>query len=100
MQPMSKRLPFDDPAWIFELKHEGFRALALTEGNAARLLSRRGNDLLACFPEIGDELMKLGDMVIDGELVWLDADGRSSFTRLRRRFALRNARAIAAASRR
>ena len=41
--PLLKRAaPFDDPAWIFELKYDGFRALAVIEHGGAQLLSRNG----------------------------------------------------------
>jgi len=41
--PLLKRpLPFDDPEWIFELKYDGFRALAVIERGRAQLLSRNG----------------------------------------------------------
>lgn len=34
--------PFDHPDWLFELKHDGFRALAYVEGHQCRLVSRNG----------------------------------------------------------
>ena len=70
--------PFDRPGWIFELKYDGFRALAIREGAAVRLLSRRGNDLLPCFPEIAPCLRELPDIVLDAELVVLDDQGSRS----------------------
>ena len=44
--------PFDRPGWLFELKYDGFRVLAIHQGETRRVLSRRGNDLSECFPEI------------------------------------------------
>jgi bifunctional non-homologous end joining protein LigD len=42
--PLLKRAaPFDDPAWIFELKYDGFRALAVIEHGRVQLLSRNGH---------------------------------------------------------
>ena len=42
--PLMKRAsPFNDPEWIFELKYDGFRALAVIEHGRARLLSRNGH---------------------------------------------------------
>jgi bifunctional non-homologous end joining protein LigD len=37
--------PFGRPGWIFELKYDGFRVLAVSESARVRLLTRRGNDL-------------------------------------------------------
>jgi hypothetical protein len=51
--------PFDRPNWIFELKYDGFRVLAIRDQAGARLLSRRGNDLSPAFPEIVACLMEL-----------------------------------------
>jgi len=36
--------PFDHPDWLFELKYDGFRALAYVEGHLCRLVSRRGHE--------------------------------------------------------
>jgi hypothetical protein len=41
--PILRRDPFDHPDYIFELKHDGFRALAYVERDGTRLVSRRGN---------------------------------------------------------
>src|SRR5690348_7221239 len=56
--------PFDRPGWIFELKLDGFRVLAIRRGDSLRLLSRRGNDLLPCFPEIAACLLELPDIAL------------------------------------
>ena len=85
MLAVSASKPFDRPGWIFELKYDGFRVLAIREGEKARLLSRRGNDLADCFPEIVACLRDLPHMVLDGELVVLDKQGKPDFERLRRR---------------
>jgi bifunctional non-homologous end joining protein LigD len=68
--------PFDRAGWLYELKYDGFRVLAIRAGDTARLLSRRGNDLSACFPEIITSLCFLPDIVLDGELVVLDDKAR------------------------
>jgi ATP-dependent DNA ligase len=82
--------PFNDPAWVWELKHDGYRALLIKDGARTRMLTRRGNDLLGQFPEIAADLRKLPDMVIDGELVMLDATGKPEFHLLRGRCAIRD----------
>ena len=38
--PVEEKHPFNDPEWIFELKHDGFRALAYIENSECRLVSR------------------------------------------------------------
>jgi bifunctional non-homologous end joining protein LigD len=78
---------FDDPAWLFELKHDGFRALAGREGGTPRLVYRRGHDATATYPEVARAVAALpfGDLVLDGEVVVHDEAGRPSFQRLQRR---------------
>ena len=74
------RQPFNDPDFLFELKHDGFRALAhIWDGNC-ELVSRRRNPYKS-FQELKDNLarLKVSDAIIDGELVCLDSEGRSIF---------------------
>jgi bifunctional non-homologous end joining protein LigD len=80
--------PFDDSDWLFEIKWDGFRALAEidAEGNV-KLTSRNGKDLLSKFPELenmGTAFRSL-PIIVDGEIVALDDKGRSSFQRLQNR---------------
>jgi len=70
--------------WIFELKHDGFRALAHVEGHRCRLLSRRGH-VFKNFALLAEEIahsVRAQDAILDGEIVCLDADGRSNFHKL------------------
>src|SRR5579862_2474144 len=93
--PTSERWPFTRAGWIFELKHDGFRALARRGPYGVQLLSRRGRPMSAAFPEIVDALAKLTiDVTLDGELVVPTADGRSDFEELRRRSLLQRPRLI------
>jgi bifunctional non-homologous end joining protein LigD len=77
--------PFDDPAWLFEVKWDGFRAIAsIDEKGAVTLTSRNGLDLLRRFKEldaIGAAFRSL-PAIVDGEICALDAEGRSSFQAL------------------
>ncbi len=70
-----------DRPWVFEVKYDGFRALAAMAGGRATLQSRVGLDLAGRFPEIGQALptIKVGEAVIDGEIVALDKRGVSKF---------------------
>jgi bifunctional non-homologous end joining protein LigD len=68
-------------AWIYEIKFDGYRALALRGGNETRILSRSQKDLGKKFPTIAESIAALDveDAIIDGEIVALDEKGRSSF---------------------
>jgi bifunctional non-homologous end joining protein LigD len=70
---------FSDPDWLFELKLDGYRALAQVKDKSLRLYSRNNITLNKDFAPIVAELEKLPDVVLDGELVVIDADGRSQF---------------------
>ena len=73
--------------WIYELKFDGIRLIAIKDREKVSLLSRNQNDLSARFPEIVDAVKNLpGDeCVLDGEVVALDEQGRSSFQLLQAR---------------
>jgi len=76
--------PFSDPDWLFELKHDGFRALAFVDHGKCRLVSRNGNDFHG-FTALASSLPKelnAQAAVLDGEIVCLDARGRSQFYKL------------------
>jgi len=83
VEPMKAKvvdsMPADD--WIYEIKFDGFRALALRGGSEARLLSRNEKDLGGKFTEVMDSISALDvrDAIIDGEIVALDNRGHSSF---------------------
>jgi bifunctional non-homologous end joining protein LigD len=67
--------------WIYEIKFDGYRALAMRGGSETRILSRNQNDLGKKFTEVRDSIAALDvdDLIIDGEIVALDQKGRSSF---------------------
>lgn len=68
---------FRSADWVWELKYDGFRILAIREGSTARLLTRTGRDVSDVFPEITSAICLLRhDVVLDGELTVLDDDGR------------------------
>jgi bifunctional non-homologous end joining protein LigD len=84
VEPMKARLVAEPPTggdWIYEIKFDGFRALALKGGADARLLSRTENEMGGKFPALLEAVTELDarDCVIDGEIVAMDAKGRSSF---------------------
>ena len=76
--------PFDDPDWIYEIKHDGFRALAVIENGQCRFFSRKKHRLTG-YRNLREALVKAvnGEQVIlDGELVVNDHLGRSNFAAL------------------
>jgi bifunctional non-homologous end joining protein LigD len=78
--------------WQYEVKWDGYRALAVIQKGAGRLLSRRNNVLNDKFPSITEELKNLEDgLILDGEIVALDAHGRPSFNLLQHRSENANA---------
>ncbi len=83
--PLLKRAdPFDDPDWIYELKMDGFRALAVIEHGRAQLRSRNGHPFAsfsALAESISDSLPNVR-AVIDGEICSLDRRGRPQFKNL------------------
>lgn len=71
---------FDDPEWWFEVKWDGYRCVATTDGTT-RLRSRRGLDLGVRFPEVAALDLPAG-WVLDGEIIAFDAKGRPDFSLL------------------
>jgi bifunctional non-homologous end joining protein LigD len=87
MQAEIGEAPFNRPDWMWEPKLDGYRALAFIEGSKVQLRSRRGLDLAADFPRIAAELEKqaVNAMVLDGEIVAFDANGKPSFNAMQNR---------------
>ena len=73
--------PFDDPDWVFELKYDGFRALAYVDGDGCRLVSRNRHRFDEFEPLAVAVAKSLGAerAVLDGEIVCVDERGRSQF---------------------
>jgi bifunctional non-homologous end joining protein LigD len=89
--------PFSDPAWLYEIKWDGVRAFARCARDSVRLISRNQRDLTPQYPELARAPFR-HDALLDGEIVALDARGRSSFERLQQRMNLANAADIARAA--
>ena len=72
--------PFGRPNWIFEIKWDGYRAIAEVTAEEVRLYSRTLTSLKPQFPAIVRSLEKLGlEAVLDGEIVVIDEEGKSRF---------------------
>jgi bifunctional non-homologous end joining protein LigD len=85
----TRSTPFSREGWLFEIKYDGFRALFAREKGRARLVYRGGGDATAAFPEIAAAASSLAgddDVVLDGELVACDDQGRPRFQALQQRY--------------
>lgn len=87
VEPMQCKLVSTLPQvgqWSYEIKFDGYRALAIKTGKIVKLISRNNNDLSARYPGLIQSLQQLtpGDAVLDGEIVALDEKGRPSFQAL------------------
>jgi bifunctional non-homologous end joining protein LigD len=85
--PLSRRpLPFDHPEWVFELKYDGFRSLAIIDNGRCQLVSRNGhpfNSFTDLRQAISAPSSRTGKTVLDGEIVCLDKFGKPQFRDLR-----------------
>jgi bifunctional non-homologous end joining protein LigD len=84
VEPMKAKLVEKPPGtgdWIYELKFDGIRLIAIKADKRVSLLSRNENELSGRFPAIVEAIKNLParEFVIDGEVVALDDEGRSSF---------------------
>jgi DNA ligase D-like protein (predicted ligase) len=87
VQPMlllrTETLPDDLARWSYQLKLDGYRAIAFKTGGKVHLRSRNDNDFTDRYPTVVRGLSKMpNETVIDGEVVALDDDGRPSFNAL------------------
>jgi bifunctional non-homologous end joining protein LigD len=93
-------LPKSNPQYRYEPKLDGYRVLVFRSMSGVRVTSRRGLDLTDVFPEIAaDVAAQPAEMILDGEIVALDAQGRPSFNALQNRAQLKGAAEISAAQR-
>lgn len=101
--PMLARLgTLDDvrgAGWQFEGKWDGVRGIVAVDGDAVSVRTRSGQDATATYPELGEltEALRGHDVILDGEVVALDANGAPSFGLLQPRMGLTGPREVAAA---
>ena len=74
--------PFDDPDYIFELKHDGFRVVVYLQDGKCKLVSCNQRNL--GFPDLKKALASLPaqSAILDAEIVCLDSRGVSQFNQL------------------
>ena len=82
--------PPTDPDWLFEIKYDGVRVLASRADDKVELRGRSGQVVTTRYPEVAAALraLPLTRFLLDGEIVALDDEGRSSFQRLQERMGL------------
>ncbi|MEO8745192.1 MAG: non-homologous end-joining DNA ligase [Candidatus Dormiibacterota bacterium] len=87
---LATKIPSPDDAWGFEFKWDGIRGLAYVDGGRVRLMSRSGEDITPRYPEIHAMGRAIGsvEVILDGEVVALDENGRPSFEQIQQRMGL------------
>lgn len=100
MSAVTGELPTDDDNWMFEPKWDGMRAVVrIEEDRTVQALSRTDRDVTVEFPEVTELARAVTGVVLDGEIVAMGEDGRTSFARLQRRFGLTEPAQVAARAR-
>src|SRR5215471_9902998 len=79
--PIWYKESFDDPAWLFDMKYDGYRALCYLERRRNRLISRN-NNVMTRFDELAEQIaavLEVDDAILDGEIIAADETGRPVF---------------------
>jgi bifunctional non-homologous end joining protein LigD len=74
--------PPGEGGWVHEIKFDGYRMQLRVAAGSATLLTRKGLDWTEKFPALAKSAARLGDCIVDGEVVALDADGSPDFAGL------------------
>jgi bifunctional non-homologous end joining protein LigD len=80
--------PDQEDRWAFEMKWDGVRAVVYLDDSGVRILTRNDREVASTYPELrelGDDALRAGGAVLDGEIVALDPRGRPSFGELQAR---------------
>ena len=87
----------DGENWLFEIKYDGVRALAIRDGEHTRLFARSGREITARYPEVmlAFNTLPFDRFVMDGEIVALDERGHPSFQLLQRRMHVEDRHQVA-----
>jgi bifunctional non-homologous end joining protein LigD len=75
--------PFDNTDWIYEIKWDGYRAIAEVQNSEVKLYSRNGLSFKTLYPTVAQALQKMRkDVVLDGEIVFINESGKPDFQKL------------------
>jgi bifunctional non-homologous end joining protein LigD len=83
---------FDSPEWFFEIKWDGYRAIAFLEQAGVHLVSRNQNDLTGQYADLHDmaQFVDAKTAILDGEVIAFDEQGKSSFSLMQQRTGFRD----------
>ena len=97
MKAVTGSLPADETGWAFEIKWDGVRVLSSIGPKGVRLRSSRGNDITGRYPELRRlaEALDGHRVILDGEVVAFDEQGRPSFGLLQTRMHVASATEVA-----
>jgi bifunctional non-homologous end joining protein LigD len=92
MLAISTEKPFDSKDWLFEIKWDGYRAVAFIDNGKLRLVSRNQNDFTSQYSELRDlpTFIRAKRAVVDGEIVAIDDQGRPSFSLMQQKTGFRS----------
>jgi bifunctional non-homologous end joining protein LigD len=84
--------PFSSDDWLYEIKFDGYRAIAFIEDDEVRLVSRNQNEMTSLYPELHalPSQVKGQQVILDGEVVAIDDQGRPSFSLMQQRAGIRS----------
>jgi len=96
MARLAERVPDKENEWGYEVKWDGVRAIAYIEGGRVRLQNRNMRDITQQYPELRELGRAVGarELVLDGEVIAFDEEGRPSFGRLQHRMHLASESAV------
>jgi bifunctional non-homologous end joining protein LigD len=84
--------PFSSEDWLYEIKWDGYRAVAFINDGDVRLVSRNQNEMTSLYPELREipSMLHGKQLILDGEVVALDDQGRPSFSLMQQRAGIRS----------
>ncbi len=84
--------PFSSDDWLYEIKFDGYRAIAFINDGEVRLVSRNQNEMTSLYPELQvlPKQVRGKQIVLDGEVVALDEQGRPAFSLMQQRAGIRS----------